>query len=383
MTFRLIKADHLLSLLLATTIINACATSKKTQVIIKDIKHLGGSFTAVCVEPNQVHLKSYYRFLTLKYESQVLRLKEQSRFKQISEKQTTKKTSNSSATRSHRLEKDQAVSESLNPPSITNSLQLNDSDPCPQVEAWVKLNPKSSLKMRWHDRTLMITPHQWHWGTETRNQLTQLSDISPMQFSNKNRDQRYLISSQYGLWTWKESQSHARSLLLPQKLPQNILSIAKDQGAWWLQTQLGNIQQLWPISLKYGQVKLIASPIKQKSSIKAQSLLAPLSGVALHGKVDGLVLKWGKQDYPFKALQSLCVLSKRLVVVATKEELLMLLGPHPAKARPTSSKQQLRVIKRMILPTKTKRILCENGRIFALGDGYGLLSLELEILNKL
>lgn len=380
MTFQLFKDGSLVILLLAGSLLNACATSKRTQVIIKDIKHLGGSFTAVCVEPKQVHLKSYYHFLSLIYENQVLKLKEQSRLKQTSDIQDLKTNPKTASTES-RHSKDQAFSKGSNLPSRSISLQLNDSDPCPQVEAWVKLNPKSSLKMRWHDRTLMITPHQWRWGTEKRNQLTQLSDISPMYFGQTNRNQRYLISSQHGLWTWKKSQGHARILVLPKNIPQNILSLAKDQDAWWLHTQSGNIQQLWPISLNSSQIKLIASPIKHKSSVKAQPLLAPLSGVALRGKVDGLVLKWGKQTYPFKALQSLCVLSKRLVAVATKEELLILLGPYPAEAKPTRSELQLSVIKRVALPTKTKRVICENKRIFALGEGYGLLNLELETVE--
>ena len=248
MNFRLFRAYSLLILFLVGSILNACATSKKTQVSIKAIKHLGGSFTAACIEANQVHLKSYYRFLSLKYENQGLKIKELSRIKKISDKQDFKDKSKTASTESSHLENDQAFSKNISPMSKSISFQLNDNDPCSQAEAWVRLNSKSSLRMRWHDQTLMIRPHQWRWGAEKRNQLTQLSDISPMQFGNVNRDQRYLISSQHGLWTWKESQSHARRLVLSEKIPKNILSLAKDQSAWWLHTKLGNIQQLWPSS---------------------------------------------------------------------------------------------------------------------------------------
>ena len=166
-----------------------------------------------------MHLKSFYRFLSIKYENQGLKLKEQSRLQQISSKQTSKHKSKTDPTESHHLEKDQALSKDSNSPSTSTSLQLNDNDPCPQVEAWVKLNSKSSLRMRWHDQTLMITPHQWRWGTEKRNQLTQLSDISPMYFGQTKRDQSYLLSSRHGLWSWKDSQGHARRLVLPKKIP--------------------------------------------------------------------------------------------------------------------------------------------------------------------
>ena len=353
---------------LIALIFNACASVPPPKVYIKNIKHLGGSFTAVCVTPNEIHLKSYYRFLSLKYQDLGLKLKEQSRLLHTSSKLNLR-------TNGTPLD--------LNDKKKTQtSIHLNDHDPCPQVEAWVQLNPKSRLSMRWHEQSLVVSPRQWRWGAEQRDQLTKLWDISPVSFGHKNKDQRYLISSQHGLWAWKYSQRNARKLVLPKELPQNIISIAKDQDAWWLDTSVGDIQQIWPISFMSGQAKLISSPIKQNTSIKSQILLAPLSGVALRGKVDGLELKWGQQSYPFQTLQSLCVLSKRMVAVATKSELMILLGPQPAKANPASSKPQLSIIKSINLPTKTRKLLCEDQRIFALGEGYGLLSLELTIVEE-
>ena len=71
-----------------------------------------------------------------------------------------------------------------------------------------------------------------------------------------------------------------------------------------------------------------------------------------------------------------------MVAVATKSELVILLGPKLAKANPASSNPQLTIIKRINLPTKTRKLLCEDQRIFALGEGYGLLSLELTIVEE-
>ena len=355
-------------------IFNACASVPPPKVYINNIKHLGGSFTAVCVTPSEIHLKSYYRFLSLRYQNLGLKLKEQSRLLHSSS------TLNLKALETPLDLNDKKKAQDLASPLL--NIDLTNHDPCPQVEAWVQLNPKSRLSMRWHKQPLVVSPRQWRWGTEQRNQLTKLWDMSPVSFGHKNKDQRYLISSQYGLWAWKDSQKNARKLVLPKELPQNIVGIAKDQDAWWLNTSAGDIQQIWPISFMSGQAQLISSPIKQNVSIKSQTLLAPLSGVALRGKVDGLELKWGQQSYPFQTLQSLCVLSKRMVAVATKSELVILLGPKLAKANPASSNPQLTIIKRINLPTKTRKLLCEDQRIFALGEGYGLLSLELTIVEE-
>ncbi len=347
---------------------SACTSSTKPQIQVKALKHLGGSFTAACVTEDEIHLRSYYRFLSLKHQNARLRLKEETRLAQLN----VADSSNTITTESLHTQ-----------PKVTANFQVKIKvfDPCPYPEAWVKLNSKSRLSMKWQGQDLLLSPQQWRWGNEQREQLTQLNDIAPMSFNRKTQETRYLIASNAGVWVWNSTQKAARRLSLPPNIPHNIFALAKDQDAWWLSTESGVHQRLWPIHFNTVKAKLISTPIKQKLNSNKQ-LLAPLSGTVLKAKKDGLVLQWGRQRYPFNAVQSLCVLSKRMVALATKEELVIILGPKLEKAKSNQEEAQLQMIQRIALPTNTKQLLCEKDAIIALGEGYGLLRFELNLLTQ-
>jgi hypothetical protein len=319
-------------------------------------QHIGGRFIGVCVTEQHIHLKRHFSYLTLTHHQSRLEVKERPR----------------------PLEIDRISQES---PQHSKRLPINQDqvDPCPQPEAWVPLNPHSRLKMLWHDQDLIITSAAWTWGSESRTQFTRLQEIVPISSHKNRQSQRYVIASELGLWTWRVGHSQPLLERLPPQIPQQIVGVFRDGDAWWLKTHLKEGYQAWPILLFQGLPRLLGSP-QRRTQIDTQ-ILVPISGRALRGKRDALSVTWGQHSYATAPLKSGCVLSRRLVALATSKEVTILYGPKHTHR--FDSQSHLERIKTLRLPTSTEAVLCEDNRLILLGLGYGLLLVDIHLNDNI
>lgn len=339
-----------------SALVSACTKSTRSPLTMSVKQHIGGRFIGVCVTEQNIHLKRHFSYLTLTHQQARLEVKEHPRQSEIG-----------------RISQESPQNSTLPP---VNQDQV---DPCPQPEAWVPLNPNSRLKMLWHDQDLIVTSTAWTWGSESRTQFTRLQEIIPLSSQKSHQSQRYVIASEVGLWTWKIGHSQPLLERLPPQIPRHIVGVFRDGDAWWLKTYLKEGYQAWPIMLFQGLPRLLGSP--QRRTQMDNQILIPISGRALRGKRNTLSVTWGDQSYATAPLKSGCVLSPRLVALATSKEVTILYGPR--RTDRFEPKSHLEIIKTLHLPTSTEAVLCENNRLILLGLGYGLLLVDIHLNDNI
>ena len=358
----------------------ACTQHQRPRLNLKVIQQIGGAFLAVCPTPQYIHLKKSFGYLSLSL-NHGLKLKEA----KVLPIFRLSDPNRENITDHHK---------SISSPSNTKDRVITTlNDPCPDPQAWLPLNKKFTTT--WHKKTLTLTPQSWQWGDQKRSTLTQPYDIIPaysphplfsinsrLTRSNLTRPpqlSRYVIASEYGLWTWKTGQVSPRQESLPSDLPRSIKRIAQDGAAWWLTTGQEGHYQVWPLSLFNGLNRILAPP--QSRTKLSKTLLVSLSKRALKGKKDGLHFTWLGYSFPTPPLQSICLLSKGLpqefVVIASNKLISIYYDKdHKLTKRPQQIKPRLELFATLELPSSTETILCGDQHLLLLGKSYGLLSIK-------
>ena len=277
---------------------------------------------------------------------------------------------------------------------------------CPEG-GWLSLGDQGTLKTKWLGAELVVHRHTWRWGVNQRERMTRLRDLTsiPRKPSLEQRRVRqreltrsYLIATERGLWRWSVGRAQALSEPLPTPIPQRLSRIVRDGRVWWVHTPdlsssplrpathrgyntVSNQRSIaWPIRIGGGPISLLDAG--RSVTLQAQDLLAPISGRALRGKLDGLSLTWGQQHYPSAPLKALCVLDPQTVAVGTSRGVHILFGPTPLGEAPIdeNTHRRLTIVARLPLPSATAQLLCERDALLMIGD-YGLLYAELKLID--
>jgi hypothetical protein len=102
--------------------------------------------------------------------------------------------------------------------------------------------------------------------------------------------------------------------------------------------------------------------------------LVPLSSHALKTRLRALNFEWAGEHHTSAPIRDLCVLTSDLIAIGTDRGLTLWRGPREKSERPAPD--QLKIHGELPLPSPVSTLLCEEGKIMILGEGFGLIELQ-------